>query len=131
MMNTILVVDDERVIREGLRRLLASQGYRVLVAGNGLEALDTLRTEQVDLVFCDLKMPVMGAIEVLDAVGKAYPQIPVIIITGQGTLDNAVESRTKGAYAFLTKPFRADCVLLLAKCALEKAPPPPRPLGAP
>lgn len=130
-METILVVDDEKVIREGLRRLLCSEGYRVLSAMNGVEALDILHSEQIDLIFCDLKMPVMGAIEMLDEVRRGYPDIPVIIITGQGTIENASESRTKGAYAFLAKPFRADCVLLLAKCAIEKSPPPPRPLGAP
>jgi DNA-binding NtrC family response regulator len=130
-MLTVLVVDDERVIREGLRRLLCSEGYRVLTAGDGQEALDLLRSENIQAVLCDLKMPVKGAIEVLEETKAEHPDIPIIILTGQGTIANAVESRGKGAYAFITKPFRADCVLMLVKCATEKLPPPPKPLGIP
>jgi DNA-binding NtrC family response regulator len=130
-MRTILVVDDERVIREGLRRLLSSEGYQVVTAQDGQEALDLLRSENIHAVLCDLKMPVKGAIEVLEESKTEYPEIPVIILTGQGTLANAVESRAKGAYAFITKPFRADCVLMLVKCATEKLPPPPKPPGIP
>ena len=67
-MQAILVVDDERVIREGCRRLLAQEGYEVLTAENGKEALDLLSTESPDLILCDLVMPVMGALEVLEEV---------------------------------------------------------------
>jgi two-component system, NtrC family, nitrogen regulation response regulator NtrX len=74
---------------------------------------------------------VKGAIEVLEESKAAYPDLPVIILTGQGTIANAVESREKGAYAFITKPFRADCVLMLVKCATERVPPPPKPSGIP
>lgn len=130
-MRTILVVDDERVIREGLRRLLSSEGYQVMTAQDGQEALDLLRSEKINAVLCDLKMPVKGAIEVLEESKTEYPEIPVIVLTGQGTLANAVESRNLGAYAFITKPFRADCVLMLVKCATEKLPPPPKPPGIP
>lgn len=130
-MRTVLVVDDERVIREGLRRLLCSEGYQVLTARDGQEALDLLRSENIDAVLCDLKMPVKGAIEVLEELKPEHPEIPVIILTGQGTVANAVESREKGAYAFITKPFRVDCVLTLVKCATEKLPPPPKPPGIP
>jgi DNA-binding NtrC family response regulator len=130
-MRTILVVDDERVIREGLRRLLSSEGFLVLTARNGQEALDIIRSENVHAVLCDLKMPVKGAIEVLEESREAYPDLPIIILSGQGTIANAVESRKKGAYAFITKPFRADCVLLLVKCATEKLPTPPKPSGIP
>jgi len=130
-MRTILVVDDERVIREGLRRLLSSEGYQVLTAQDGQEALDLLRSENVHAVLCDLKMPVKGAIEVLEESKTEYPEVPFIILTGQGTMANAVESRMKGAYAFITKPFRADCVLMLVKCATEKLSPPPKPPGIP
>jgi two-component system, OmpR family, phosphate regulon sensor histidine kinase PhoR len=123
-MQTVLVVDDERVIREGLRRVLSPEGYLVLTAQNGQEALNILRSEHVDVVVCDLKMPVMGAVEVLEEAGTTSPGVPVIIITGQGTIPNAVECMKKGAYDFITKPFRADFVLSVIKCALGKLPPP-------
>ena len=91
-MQTILVVDDERVIREGCRRLLAPEGYEVLTAENGREALDLLSTESPDLILCDLVMPVMGALEVLEEVKANYPDLPLIIITGHGTVADAVEA---------------------------------------
>ncbi len=119
-MQTILVVDDERVIREGCRRLLAPEGYAVLTAEHGREALDLLSTESPDLILCDLVMPVMGALEVLEEVKANYPDLPVIIITGHGTVADAVEAMQKGAYDFVTKPFRADHLMLIVKRALER-----------
>jgi signal transduction histidine kinase len=119
-MNTVLVVDDEKVIRDGCSRVLAAEGYRVLAAANGQEALDTLATDEVDVILCDLKMPVMGALEVLEVVGVRYPDVPLIIITGHGTVANAVECMKKGAYDFVTKPFRSDHLVLIVQRALEK-----------
>jgi len=126
-MQTVIVVDDEKVIREGLKRLLSSEGYRVLTAENGRDALDIIRSEDIDVVLCDLKMPVMDAIEVLDAARKSHPDLPVIVITGQGTIENAVECMKKGAYDFVTKPFRTDYVLSVVRCAVERLPPPLNP----
>ena len=119
-MQTVLVVDDEKVIRDGCTRLLNLEGYRVLAAVNGREALDLLATEAMDLVLCDLVMPVMGAFEVLEEVKTDYPELPLIVITGHGTVANAVEAMKKGAYDFITKPFRADHLVLIVKRALEK-----------
>ncbi|MGA2401418.1 MAG: ATP-binding protein [Syntrophobacteraceae bacterium] len=119
-MQTILVVDDERVIRDGCSRLLVPEGYRVLTAENGREALDLLPTESPDLILCDLVMPVMGAFEVLEEVKANYPDLPLIIITGHGTVANAVEAMQKGAFDFITKPFRADHLALIVKRALER-----------
>ncbi|MBW1980658.1 MAG: response regulator [Deltaproteobacteria bacterium] len=116
----ILVVDDERVVREGCSRILTPEGYQVLTAVNGKEALDLLPANPVNLLLCDLKMPVLGAIEVLEETTQTYPDIPVIIITGHGTVESAVECMKKGAYDFITKPFRADHLVLLVKRALEK-----------
>jgi two-component system phosphate regulon sensor histidine kinase PhoR len=117
---TVLVADDERVIREGCSRILGPEGYRVLTACNGSEALDMLGSQSVNVVLCDLKMPVMGAMEVLEETGGRYPDIPVIIITGHGTVENAVECMKKGAYDLVTKPFRSDHLGLIVKRALEK-----------
>jgi len=117
---TILVVDDEKVIRDGCALILKSEGYRVTAAANGQEALEMMAAEPVNVVLCDLKMPVMGALEVLDAAGARYPDVPIIIITGHGTVDDAVECMKKGAYDFVTKPFRVDHLALAVRRALEK-----------
>jgi two-component system, OmpR family, phosphate regulon sensor histidine kinase PhoR len=116
----ILVVDDEEVLRLGCSRVLVSEGYRVTTAGNGQEALDQLAAEPFNVVLCDLKMPVMGALEVLEQTSVRYPGIPVIIMTGLGTVADAVECMKKGAYDFVTKPFSIDHLCLVIKRALEK-----------
>ncbi len=117
---TILVVDDEKVIRDGCTLLLQPEGYRVVTAANGREALDLMRDQPVNVVLCDLKMPVMGALEVLKEAGALYPEVPIIIITGHGTVADAVECMKQGAYDFVTKPFRVDHLTLAVKRALEK-----------
>ncbi len=119
-MQTVLVVDDERVIREGCRRLLMPEGFEVLTAENGREALDLLLTQTPDVILCDLLMPVMGAFEVIEEVRVKYPDLPLIVITGHGTVATAVEAMRKGAYDFITKPFAADHLILIIKRALEK-----------
>jgi two-component system phosphate regulon sensor histidine kinase PhoR len=119
-MHTVLVVDDEKVIRDGCNRLLTLEGYQVRTAANGQEALASLSAEPIDLILCDLVMPVMGAFEVLEEVTARYPDLPLIVITGHGTVANAVEGMKKGAYDFITKPFTADHVVLVVKRALEK-----------
>jgi len=116
----ILVVDDEKPIREGCRRVLDGKGYIVTTAENGQTALDTLAGEPVDIILLDLKMPVLGGEEVLEITGREYPDIPVIIITGHGTVDTAVECMKKGAYDFITKPFQIDQFLLTVSRAAEK-----------
>src|SRR5512139_1734096 len=117
---TILVVDDEEVLRQGCSRVLQSEGFRPITAANGKEALERLASEPVHVVLCDLKMPVMGALEVLEEAGVRYPDIPVIIMTGLGTVADAVECMKKGAYDFITKPFSIDHLTLVVRRALEK-----------
>ncbi|MFP5212095.1 MAG: response regulator [Acidobacteriota bacterium] len=123
-MASILVVDDERVIREGCKRILSADGHRVITAENGQEALDVLASERVDVILCDLKMPVMGAVEFLERVQEG--DIPIIVITGQGTIRNAVECMRSGAYDFIAKPFRADVLVTVVRHAVEGLPPPSR-----
>lgn len=125
-MAIVLVIDDEKVIREGCRRLLSAEGHTVLMAENGEEGLRILATEKLDLILCDLRMPVMGAAEVLERVASEYKHIPIVIITGQGTIRNAVECMKKGAYDFITKPFRTEQLTTVVRHALEKLPPPSR-----
>ena len=116
----VLVTDDERPIREGCNRVLSGKGYEVLLAENGQTALEILEKERVDILLLDLKMPVMGGEEVLEAVRTRYPQLPVIIITGHGTVDTAVQCMKKGAYDFITKPFQLDPFLIVVQRAAEK-----------
>ena len=117
---TVLVTDDERAIRDGCHRVLTAGGYKVLGAENGREALDLLSQHPVDILLLDLKMPVMGGEEVLEIARRDYPHIPVIIITGHGTVDMAVACMKKGAYDFITKPFQIDPFLLIIRRAAEK-----------
>ena len=117
---TVLVVDDEEVLRSGCSRVLGSEGYRVTTAANGQEALEKLAADSVNVVLCDLKMPVMGALEVLEETSVRYPGIPVIIMTGLGTVADAVECMKKGAYDFVTKPFSIDHLCMVVKRALDK-----------
>lgn len=125
-MDTVLIVDDERVIRNGCKRAFDAEGFRVLTAANGREALEVLSSTRVDVMLCDLKMPVMGAVDVMKEVSSLYPDLPIIIITGQGTVGNAIESIKAGAYDFVTKPFRIEDLVALVKRAKDGLPPPPR-----
>ncbi|MFP3911526.1 MAG: ATP-binding protein [Desulfobacteraceae bacterium] len=109
---TILVIDDEKVVRDGCRRVLTGKGYSVLVAENGQEGMDLLASEPIDMVLLDLKMPGLSGEEVLKKMNTLYPEVPVIIITGHGTIDTAVECMKQGAYDFITKPFQIDQFLL-------------------
>ena len=116
----ILVVDDEKVIRDGCRRVLADNNYDVICADNGQVAMSLLEKDKVDIILLDLKMPVLSGEEVLEQTCKLYPDLPVIIITGHGTIDTAVECMKNGAYDFITKPFQIDQFLLTVKRASEK-----------
>jgi len=120
MGSTILLVDDERDLRESSRRLLTKKGYEVMTAENGQQALDCLAKSPVDLILLDLKMPVMGGEEFLQAKTPLYPDIPVVVVTGYGSLDVAVDCMRKGAYDFITKPFDIPQLQLSIERALEK-----------
>jgi two-component system phosphate regulon sensor histidine kinase PhoR len=116
----ILVVDDEKVIRDGCHRVLTGRGYQVLTVENGKDAMDVLAGECIDIILLDLKMPIMSGEEVLEKTSTQYPEIPVIIITGHGTIDTAVECMKNGAYDFITKPFQFDQFLMTINRAAEK-----------
>jgi two-component system phosphate regulon sensor histidine kinase PhoR len=120
MGSTILLVDDEKPFRDSSQRLLAKKGYNVITAEDGQRALDFLSKNPVDLILLDLKMPVMGGEEFLQAMCPLYPGIPVVVITGHGTLDTAVNCMKKGAYDFITKPFDIPQLLVSIERALEK-----------
>ncbi len=115
----VLIVDDEKNIREGLGKALELDGYNVFLAENGKVAINTITNNDIDLVITDLKMPELSGDELLKKVASAYPTIPVIILTGHGTIESAVQAMRDGAYDFLTKPVNLDRLSLLVKRALE------------
>ena len=116
---TILVADDEKNIREGLGRALELDGYDVLTAEDGKQAMDFLQKRPVDLVLTDLRMPKVSGEELLKHIAGTQPNLPVIVLTGHGTVENAVVAMRHGAYDFLTKPVNLDRLSLLVKRALE------------
>jgi DNA-binding NtrC family response regulator len=115
----ILIVDDEKNIREGLGRALELEGYRTLLAADGEQAMVQIEKEEIDLIIADLKMPGLSGEELLKKVVSAYPTVPVIILTGHGTIESAVKAMRDGAYDFLTKPLNLERLSLLVKRALS------------
>jgi DNA-binding NtrC family response regulator len=116
----VLIVDDEKNIREGLGKALQLDGYNVILAENGNAALEAISEYEIDLVISDLKMPGLSGHELLRHITSAYPMIQVIILTGHGTIETAVDAMRDGAYDFLTKPVNLDRLSLLVKRALSK-----------
>lgn len=116
----ILIVDDELGMREGCRRALTSQGFRVSTAEHGAQALHRLRQEEYDLVLLDAMMPGMSGLEILDRVHKHDPDITCVMITGYATVDLAAQAIKQGAYDFLPKPFTSDELLAVVGRGLEE-----------
>ena len=116
---TILVIDDEKNIREGLSMALEDEGYDVITAEDGKKGLEKALYESVDLIITDLRMPLVSGEEILKKVVTELPSIPVIVLTGHGTVELAVEAMRIGAYDFLTKPLDLDRLFRLVKRALE------------
>ena len=116
---SILIADDEKNIREGLSKTLQAR-YQTWMAASGSEALRVLESRPVDLVISDLRMPGLSGEQLLKRVVASYPTIPVIILTGHGTIESAVTAMRDGAYDFLTKPPKLDRVELLVERALKQ-----------
>lgn len=117
---TILIIDDEKNIREGLGAAFEMEGYEVRLAANGKEGLDCIAKGDIDLVVTDLRMDGISGEEVLRRVTTETPGIPVIVLTGHGSIDAAVDAMRNGAYDFLTKPLNLDRLSMLVKRALER-----------
>lgn len=100
----ILVVDDEPLVRHSLGELLTMSGYTVSTAQNGKEALDLLKSYSADIVIADIKMPEMDGIQLLKQIKAGSPEVPVILITGYGSIESAVNAIKEGAYDYITKP---------------------------
>lgn len=120
-MATILVIDDEKSIRRTLREILEYESYKVEEAADGVEGLNMIRNKSYDAVLLDIKMPKMDGLEVLDKIMEMSRDMPVIMVSGHGTIDTAVEAVKKGAYDFVAKPMDLNRLLITLRNALEKA----------
>ena len=119
MFPTVLVVDDEPSILQSLGGLLSDEGFEVLTASNGYEALKAIESESPDLVLLDIWMPGLDGIDTLQEIKKNNPQIQVIIITGHGTIETAVKATKLGAYDLIEKPLSIDKVIVAINNALH------------
>lgn len=116
----ILIVDDEVNLLQALSDVLKKKGYSVATAQNGLEALEKLKERYFNIAIVDYKMPKMGGMELLKVMRERYPQTPVVILTGYGTIKSAVDAMNKGAYNYLIKPFSPDEIILIANKIMEE-----------
>jgi DNA-binding NtrC family response regulator len=120
MAEQLLVVDDEPNMLRLLKTILMDKtGYEVTTTNNPLEVSKLLQGKPYDLVVTDLKMPLVDGMDLIEIIKKIDPQLPIIIITAYGTLETAEEAVQKGAYDFITKPFRKETILITIKRALE------------
>ncbi len=118
-MAKILVVDDEKNIREGIQRALKEKGYEVIVAANAKEGLLALENGQVNLAILDIQMPRMTGLEMMQRISKHNPELSVVFITGHGSIETAVEAMRLGAYDFLTKPINLEKLEIIVSRALR------------
>lgn len=121
MGTTLLLADDDPHIRKGLCEILEHEDYDTLEASDGKTALARLNESDVDLLLLDLKLPRVPGMEVLSRTRDEHPQVPVVIVSGKGTVQRAVEATKKGGYDFLEKPVDAQRLLVTVRNALEKA----------
>ena len=118
-METILVVDDEKNYLLVLSAVLEEEGYEVLTAQGGHEALEIQKSSDLDLILTDMKMPAMDGIELLENIKTLDPDLPVIMMTAHGTIDKAVEAMQKGAYSYILKPFDNERLTIYVKKAVS------------
>jgi two-component system NtrC family response regulator len=110
-MENILVVDDEKNYTKIIGEILQEEGYTSITASSGMEALDILNTEIIDLILTDVKMPGMSGIQLLEKIKELNPDIPVIIMTAYGSVEKAVDAMHRGAYTFILKPFENQALI--------------------
>lgn len=120
-MSKILVVDDERSIRNTLKDILEYEKYEVDLAEDGKKALEIVRGAEYDIILCDIKMPGLDGIEVLERLNILAPDTPVVMISGHGNIDTAVESIKKGAFDYIEKPLDLNRLLITIRNAMDKS----------
>ena len=119
-MPDILIIDDERAIRKTLGEILSYEGFKVDEAGDGEEGLKMFAKKNYDVVLCDIKMPKLDGIEFLTKAGETNPDVPVIMISGHGTIETAVDAVKKGAYDYVAKPPDLNRLLITIRNAIDR-----------
>ena len=119
-MSNILIIDDEKAIRKTLGEILSYEGYKIDEAGDGEEGLKRFKEKSYDVVLCDIKMPKIDGIEFLDKASEINPDVPIIMISGHGTIETAVEAVKKGAYDYVSKPPDLNRLLITIRNAMDK-----------
>ena len=119
-MAKILIIDDERAIRRALREILEFEGFEVAEAENGKEGCEKAKANVYDIIFCDIKMPEMDGMEVLEALHKEQIDAPIILISGHGSIDTAVHAIKKGAFDFIEKPLDLNRILVTVRNAKDR-----------
>jgi two-component system, NtrC family, nitrogen regulation response regulator NtrX len=119
-MKKILIIDDERSIRRALGEILQFEGYEVAEAEDGNQGIEVCKNGAFDLVFCDIKMPGKDGMEVLAEIHPLFPELPIVMISGHGTIETAVEAIKKGAFDFIEKPLDLNRILVTIRNANER-----------
>lgn len=119
-MGKILIIDDERSIRNTLREILEYEKFKIDDAEDGASGLAKIKEKEYDLVLCDIKMPKMDGTEVLEKVQEIKPELPVVMISGHGNIETAVEAIKQGAFDFIEKPIDLNRLLVTTRNALDK-----------
>ena len=116
----VLIIDDERAIRRALREILEFEGCQVSEAENGKEGIEFTQKNSYDLIFCDIKMPMLDGMEVLDALNLESNNTPIVMISGHGNVETAVQAIKKGAFDFIEKPLDLNRILILLRNVKER-----------
>ena len=120
-MAKVLIIDDEEAIRNSIRDILEFEDYEVMEAKDGFDALAKIKQNKLDVIISDIKMPKMDGMDLLDKVMDIAPDIPMIMISGHGSIDTAVEAVKKGAFDYLAKPLDLNRILITLRNALDRA----------
>src|ERR671925_606275 len=118
---TILVIDDEEIMREILEALLTREGYEVRLAPNAAVGLELVRSMPFDAAIVDVMLPGMDGIAALDEIKKIDDDLPVLMITAFASVENAIAAMKRGAFDYITKPFKNDEVIVVVQNALERS----------
>jgi two-component system nitrogen regulation response regulator NtrX len=111
----VLIIDDERAIRRALKEILEYENCQVLEAENGKEGLELIRSNSLDVIFCDIKMPLVDGMELLEQVQREGNEVPIVMISGHGTLETAVQAIKIGAFDFIEKPLDLNRILVILR----------------
>lgn len=120
-MANILIIDDEKSIRKTLSEILSYEGYKVDEAADGAEGFKMFKEKQYDAILCDIKMPKMDGLEFLEKAKETNPDIPIIMVSGHGNIDTAVDAVKKGAYDYISKPPDLNRLLITLRNAMDKS----------